>query len=276
MKVFEFRDRAWFGRTARGAWLAAWLLGAWSVPAIGHAAPAPGKGASAVTRADVPGLAVQVEAGVPDGEKVAGWVQDQGREALGQREPLEAGDVVQVVVDGGPYDYRLTIALSRREQPLDEAPTSIVCECSSDEMLAKVAEGIGAGADRLLELARIEREAAEQERLERAGTGTNDRQGRRMGPLGYAGIAGIVVGAGMVGGGIPLALRPLEIRGEPGSLELRSTRNAGIGLAAAGGAVLATGVALLVVDLVRHRERMTALVPTLGPQHAGVTFMRRF
>lgn len=279
MKAFENEA----GSRARG--VALWAaLGALAIPTGGLAAPASGGEPPATTAASassVPGLAVRVEPTVPDGEKLRGWVEDQGRAVLGERAPLEAGDLVSVAVTGGPWDYRVKVELVRRERPLDEQPPELVCECNSDELLKKVGEAIREGADRLAELERSEREAAAQnaqdEREERERAEPSDQERRpRMGPLGYAGIGAGVVGAGMLGAGIGLAVRPNEIRGEPGSLEIRSTRGAGIGLAATGGVVLAAGVALIVVDVVRRRGRATALVPTLSPQYAGLLVARRF
>jgi hypothetical protein len=282
MKQFEIEDGSW----ARGVVL--WvMLGAWSMPAEGVAAPISGgepPATAAASTSSVSGLAVKVEPTVPDGEKLRGWVEDQGRTALAERPPLEPGDFVRIVVAGGPWDYRVKIELVRRERVLGEQPGELVCECNSDELLKKVGDAIGEGVDRLAEIERREREAAAQnaqnaqeEREERERAELADGEsGPRMGPLGYAGIGGGVVGAGMLGAGIGLAVRPNEIRGEPGSLEIRSMRGAGIGLAATGGVVLAAGVALIVVDVVRRRGRSTALVPTLAPQYAGLVVARRF
>jgi hypothetical protein len=281
MKAFEIEGGAW----ARGVVL--WtVLGAWALPATGVAAPVSGGEPSATAPAtastsSVPGLAVKVEPTVPDGEKLRGWVEDQGRTVLAEHPPLEPGDVVSIVVSGGPWDYRVKVELVRRERLLDEQPGELVCECNSDELLKKVGEAIRAGAERLAEIERIEREAAAQnaqdEKAERERAEPADEERRpRMGPLGYAGIGAGVVGAGMLGVGIGLAVRPNEIRGEPGSLEIRSMRGAGIGLAATGGVVLAAGVALVVVDVVRRRGGSTALVPTFAPQYAGLVVARRF
>ena len=85
-----------------------------------------------------------------------------------------------------------------------------------------------------------------------------------------------MAGAGLTTAGVLLALRPKEIRGEPGNAEVRDLRGTGVGLATSGGIVLATGVAMLVVDLVVPRKRSLALVPLLRPRMAGVSLVRRF
>lgn len=281
MKALEIEGRS----RARGVVLWA-VLGVWSLPATGLGAPtsrgeAPANAPVAPSPSSVPGLAVQVEPTVPDGEKLRGWVEEQGRATLSEGPPLEPGDLVSLVVSGGPWDYRVKVELFRRERSLDEPPGELVCECSSDEMLKQVGEAIRAGAERLAEIAQVEREAAAQiarEEREEARRAEQADQGprRRVGPLGYAGIGASVVGAGVLGAGIVLATRPNQIRGEPGSLEIRSTRGAGIGLAVTGGAVLAAGVALVVVDVVRQRRRSTALVPVIAPRYAGLAVARAF
>lgn len=256
------------------------VLGGWWPAAMGFAAPSR-TGDDDAASSGVPNLLVWVEPGVPDGERVGGWVEERGAVVLREHQPaLGDEDLVRVAVRGGPYDYRIHIALLRSKRLLKEQLEVIVCECSSDEMLERVGEAIGEGARRLTDAAG-EEQAAEAEgqpaepepaRVETAG----DRKPRTLGAMGYAGIGVGVLGAGLVAAGIPLSLRADEIRGEPGSTSRYTTRPPGIGLAVGGGAALAVGITLVVVDVVRQRKSRVAVVPAVGRGQAGVSIAGRF
>jgi len=95
--------------------------------------------------------------------------------------------------------------------------------------------------------------------------------------MGSVGIGVAVLGAGLLGAGVPLALQPDEIRGGTGRMvERRSTYDLGIGMAAVGGVALLAGVSLHVVDVRRRRQRAVAVVPTLAPRNAGLIIAWRF
>lgn len=99
----------------------------------------------------------------------------------------------------------------------------------------------------------------------------DDRRDRR--PLRIAGWTALGVGLAGVGIGVGLAVldeHPMRSRcsGEnvdaAGHCKYRyDSLGAGIAVAAIGGAALATGVALVVVDRRKHRDRPVAIVPTL-------------
>jgi hypothetical protein len=265
------------------------LLGVWSLPATGGAAPAKGgaapeSGAEAdASPSRVPNLVVWVEPGVTDGERIGGWVEERGAVVLREHQPpLEPEDLVRVAVRGGPYDYQIHIALLRRKRLLEDQLDVIVCECSSDEMLDRVGEAIDAGARRLTDAGARERAEGAAEEQDEVPADVEpvesmkkeDRE--RLGAMGYVGIGVGVLGAGMMASGIPLTLRPDELRGEPGTLSMYSTRRSGIGLAVGGGVALAAGVALIVVDVVRHRKSRMAFAPAVGRGRAGVSIVGRF
>lgn len=274
----------------RGGRVIATLLVWLAMAATSTAAPGESESMTAAAYVDssVPGLAIRIEPTVPQGERIYGWIEERAQAVLGARaQPLEAEDVVRVAVRGGSYDYRVQIVLVRHGQLIAGQPAVLVCECGSDEMLEKVGEAIGAGADQLSAVAAEERAAAEraiaEEREERererqkAGGAVNERSGKvRLRPLGYAGIGVGVLGTGLLVAGIPLSLRPMEVREANDTYEGYTTRPAGISLAVVGSAVLTAGISLLVIDLVRHREPAVALVPAVGPRHAGLSVARKF
>lgn len=112
-------------------------------------------------------------------------------------------------------------------------------------------------------------------------------KGKAMGPLGYTGIALTVAGIGTgIGGGVLLARGEQQsLDGERGQLKVENFRPAGIGLAATGGALLVTGVALLIVDQTVGRKRRDreavqkahgSFAPTLGPDRVGISAIVRF
>ena len=247
-------------------------LGVWLVPASPRAAPAAEDDQASA-------LAVSTGDSLPQGDAVRGWVEERGQQVLAEREqPLGPEQRIRITIDGSPFDYRIEMEAVSGAQPLADQPQVLTCECGSDEMLERVGEAIVRAAQELEAAARAEREAAaeraraEAEESSPVAPVMEEDHPRRLGPMGYAGIGVGVLGAGAIAAGIPLALRPPDdIRGEPGQIELRSTRPVGIGLAIGGGVALAGGVALLVVDLVRHREQRVAVVPVMGPGAAGIS-----
>ncbi|MEM6992238.1 MAG: hypothetical protein AAF721_17135 [Myxococcota bacterium] len=101
-----------------------------------------------------------------------------------------------------------------------------------------------------------------------------DQGGKGLGTLGKAGIAVGVVGVAALVPGIVLAVLPPK---PLPNAEQRETTVPGIVLAAAGGAALVTGVALLVVDVTRaKKDRNARLLPSIGPRSAGLSLTGRF
>ena len=83
------------------------LLGGWLVPVVGVGAPSEDGGAvlgEGEIRSRVPNLAIWVEPGVPEGERIGGWVEERGAEVLREHEPaLASEDLIRVIVSGEPY-----------------------------------------------------------------------------------------------------------------------------------------------------------------------------
>lgn len=260
-------------------------LGFSLVPMLGFAAPdkeaQTSDAGEGITLQSVPGLVIWVDPKVSDGERVGGWVEERGAQVLRKHEPqLEPEDLIHVTVKGGAYDYQIHVALLRERHLLPDQPDVLVCECGSDEMLDRVGEAIDAGARRLTDAAAAERDAEDQLQgklpVQPQLPDDAKKKRQRLGALGYGGIGVSVLGAGVMGAGIALALRPDELRGDPGTLSTYTTRPPGIGLSVGGGVALAAGITLIVVDAVRHRKSRVALMPTVGSRMVVLSIARRF
>lgn len=102
-----------------------------------------------------------------------------------------------------------------------------------------------------------------------------DRPRARLSGLGRAGIGLLSVGVVGVGvGAVLVALPPTVDENDP--LYETTTRPPGFAVLGVGAAVLVSGVVMLAVDRKRTRARTTAIVPTLGPRLAAVTWRVRF
>lgn len=262
-----------------------------------HAAapPAPPTAPAVAIPADV--LRVDVEPGIDDAALLRGWIADRHPglpEAL--RDPAGThAQGIAVRIAGSTYDYRISVTAMRDGEPLGPLAEPTRCECTIEELLEQVDAGIEAAIEQLQAPApsppapsepappaasspEVVAPAPSPEPSPREPSPVRelDQRSRRLGPLGHAGIGVAVAGAGLSVAGIVLAVRPTQIRGEPGDVEIRDFRGGGLGLAVSGGVVLATGVALLVVDRVTARRRATAWVPVLRPGMVGVSIARRF
>lgn len=237
-------------------------------------------------------LRVEVEPGVDDAALLRGWIADRHpslRQALRDPEGPHA-QWIAVRIAGSTYDYRVHVTAMRDGEPLGTAAEPTRCECTSEELLERVDAGIDASIEQLhaptpsepVPHAVAAPGAAPAPSPGRSPPGPSparselDPSSRRLGSLGQAGIGVAVAGAGLTVAGIMLAVRPRQIRGEPGNVETRDFRGSGLGLVVSGGLVLATGVALLVVDRVAARRRATAWVPVLRPGMVGLSIVRRF
>lgn len=108
-----------------------------------------------------------------------------------------------------------------------------------------------------------------------SGSPATDAGRAPLGVLGKTGLALIAMGVAGAGvGAVLVALPPKVDQADP--LYETNYRPPGLATLASGAAVLVTGVVLLVVDRRRARSRTTALVPTLGPSAAGITWSGRF
>jgi len=262
-------------------------------PATSIAAPVASETVLASPTTDwvVPGVTIEVDRAMQEDQRIRGWVEDQARAVFERRgAPLGPDDEIRLSVSGELFDYGIRIELLQHDMLLDDQPDAIVCECGTDEMLERVAEAIDAGADRLAQVKPMERGVGEASPTDVTGPvplpapqrGTE----RRISGLGVAGAVLTGIGGGAVVGGIVMmALGP---RALPNAIESeRNWRPPGMATLIAGGAVLAAGVSMVVVDVARcrktdaprrcrHRDEGLAVGPALQAGGGGVSIVGRF
>lgn len=231
-------------------------------------------------------LQVDVDSSIEDAPLIPEWIAARNSHLVDGPFELRAEEQwLAVEISGATYDYRVSVAVMRNGKPVAAAePTP--CECSNEELLLFVDEAIASAVASLRQAPaeRLTTEAAPRAALpierphEVESAVQKKRSGSvgRLGLLGYGGIGAGTVGLGMMVGGVSLALRPDQIRGEAGQLVTRSTRGAGIGLAVAGGIALAGGLGVLVLDAIRSRERTLAVAPTATHSQVGMAILGRF
>lgn len=225
-------------------------------------------------------IRVDVAPTIADAELYPGWIYNRNPE-IEQDFPEASGHEqwIAVVLEGETYDYRVRVTAMRDGEPVGTAKEFVACECTNDELMGLVDEGI---ADALEQLRVLPAETATDDVGEPAVAAIDEDPAkvdrpRRLGPLGYTGIGLVVLGAGALAGGIPLALREPtpNLAGESdagtATLTLVSTRPPGIAMAVGGGAVLLAGAALLIADRVKRRSATAVVVPTVGPRLVGAS-----
>jgi hypothetical protein len=100
---------------------------------------------------------------------------------------------------------------------------------------------------------------------------------KKIGPMGIAGIASLATGTGLLAAGIPLALAPDRVRPAGDIVERRSTRPTGLALASVGSVLIAAGVVLTTIDVIRRKkQRRAAFVPYVAPTGVAVSMEVRF
>lgn len=289
-------------RARLGARLVGTMLGAALVLASGTAWGSSREGlvVSGPATASAPsgGVEVVVDAAVTNAATTRGWIEERAARALAALEPpLAAGDLVRIEVRGGPFDYRISLALLRNGAaiPAEDQPGELECACSSDEMLEAVAAAIEDAARKLAEVAERERKAAEEEAQRRreaeeeeARRREDERKrreaelaaGYRPSKLGYAGVGTLLTGTAFTIGGIVMMRQRPQLVNQWQAHE-RDWTIPGRTLLGIGVTAMTTGLTILIVDAVRcRRDRSrcgpttTAWMPAHGrwaAQHGGGT-----
>jgi hypothetical protein len=182
------------------------------------------------------------------GDVLGELLQTRGEEVLREAAVVEAHDeadpVVLVKVEPlpGTAGYRCAYELRRDGEVIDGTQASSECRLCTD---AELSDQVAAAIARLVP--KLPRTGAEPVPPPRAGATTVDRDPNAwvIGGMGQAGIGVSVIGAAVLGVGLGLAI---------GGGDRGAIRVSGIGTAAAGGALLITGVVLLAVDRTRSRR----------------------
>jgi hypothetical protein len=182
-----------------------------------------------------------------------------------------------IEVAGEKFAYKVKLVVER--DGVVDAPVEISCECTQDELLAKVREGVDGRTDAL----RGDAAAVP------VGPSTDppqdppdvpypeDDKPKPLGGMGKGGIASLVIGAAALGTGIGFVVVGEREREGDSERDVETTdfRPPGYALIGVGAAAIITGVVLLVVDR-KRAKRSTAFAPWFGRGVAGVAVGGRF
>ncbi|MBL4683326.1 MAG: hypothetical protein JKY37_01960 [Nannocystaceae bacterium] len=238
-----------------------------------------------------PATSLEVDASaLPDGEVTQDLVtrlldeqtqtlQESGIEVVEQTE--QPGHTIRVRVrrygERGVH-YEATVALLGDPEGTLKAERTLKCElCRDAELVARVREEVTRLSGRILYDTHDEAEAdGPQEPRTPRPPQPVDKDVGPIGILGGIGIGALVLGVGGLSAGIPLALKPDEVRGSAGNRELKNSKPAGRALLGVGSVLLVTGAIMLAVDVSKRKKRRTALLPSLTPHQVAFVFSTRF
>ena len=216
-------------------------------------------------------VVVSTEDGMLMGDDHRDWVEMKASRVLDELPPLSDGDHIVVEVGGVVGQYKLAVTPYHDGQPVVELRDPFDCPCTTEELLNKVAEQVEVAVEELAKLAEAERDAAaleerQRERREAAAAWRRQQEAdrarremlsaRRYRPktLGWGGILASGLGGGLLVGGIVLTARAHGPATGSDMLDAADLRPGGYALMGIGGAVLATGLGLLIVDYVRCQK----------------------
>lgn len=266
------------------------------LPATAAKAAVHGSSASTATAWSQPAVRLTVETSSmgDEAESTRAWVLRDGAVKLAAAGVNVSEDAagLEVRVSVRPKELGYVVAVEIWEDGA-EAPVMTrgpsECETCTRTEVVKVIEGELAWAGGWLAnqpLAETAGEAsaeepdAEETAVEPASPAP-DGLGRRrtLHALGWAGVGVATVGLGTLVGGLVVALRPYEARGEPGDYQvpkLEHPQHLGWALFGVGAAATIGGVVMLALDLEKNRARKIAAGPWLGRQTAGLWVRRSF
>ncbi len=240
-------------------------------------------------------LTVDTSAMGDEAETTRAWVLRDGAvklAAAGIDVKEDAADV-DVRVSVRPKDLGYTVTLEIWENGA-KAPVMTrgpqVCEACTRTEVVKLIEHELAWAGGWLSSPARGDETSEDTAQELVGTdrevesdsstaSTADGRRPRLHALGWAGVGVAAVGVGALTGGLVVALRPYEAKGEPGDYQVPSFEHPQrVGWAMVGiGAVAAVGGAVMIVfDLEKNRTRKLSAGPWLDRQAGGLWVRRSF
>lgn len=202
-----------------------------------------------------PTLEVDLDPTIPDASSLAEWILADGTQALAELPPAPSRrGTVRVSVSGSLYDYDVTIT-ALREGSTVEPTTTWSCECTNDDLLARLRADIQTAARSL------------------------DPPPAPLPPspkpaLGFHGKLGL----GLLGGGAAVTIVGLSLTaaGEPGD----GRRKGGVPTLVVGVAALTAGMTLVVLDhrraRGRHAHARVGIVPLVGRRAGYLGLAGRF
>jgi hypothetical protein len=183
------------------------------------------------------------------------------------------------------FEYAIRVVLDPSKS-LDNAPVLKTCRgCMTDQLVEATMEAVRKAIERKeareLKMPDPEPEPEPEQPAPPADDSPRDTgptPSRGLGPMGWGGVAALAVGVASVAtGGAFLGLG--ERRPADDKSQFRDFRPSGYGLLGVGGALVITGVALIVVDRVRAKRRSgrsAVVAPVLAPDSAGFAISGRF
>ena len=240
-------------------------------------------------------LTVDASAMGDEAESTRAWVLRDGTVTLaaaGIDVKEDAADV-DVRVSVRPKDLGYTVTLEIWEDGA-KAPAMTrgpqVCEsCTRTEVVKLIEHELAWAGGWLSNQARGDGadEGAEQEAVgtdrevesDSSRSNTKAGPGRRLHALGWAGVGVGTVGLGALTGGLVVALRPYEAKGEPGDYEvpfLEHPQRVGWAMVGLGAVAAVGGAVMIVLDLKKDRARKLSVGPWLDRQAGGLWVRRSF
>ena len=241
-------------------------------------------------------LRVTVASEIVDADLIPGWIAERNSRINEQVPSFEEHEQwIAVDVAGATYDYRITVIPMRDGVAVGAKPPPAACACNSEKLLMLIDEQIARAVEQLQtapiepepEIAPIE-PLVESETTSEPEPPPSPPDRRRISGLGITGAIATSLGASAVVGGVVMMAMKSDVLPDAILTERYLRYPGGITLAA-GGAVLAAGVTMLVVDVIQcrksdapHRcERRNGksnleVGPTFGARSGGVTLFGRF
>lgn len=226
--------------------------------------------APTLARAATPvALEVELDPSIPEASALSEWIAHEGTSALTELEPSdERRGTVRVSVTGALYEYAVSIAAMRD----DGSPPEVdawACECTHDELLARIHTGVVAAAQALDPPTSVVAPS-----LPPPSPPGPFEDLRLRGKLGLGLMAGgaatAVVGIALLGAGKKSWPAPDDVA----QRDFKDYRILGVPTLVVGVGVLAAGAALYVLDRRRARgpSGMARLRPLVlvGPQTLGL------
>lgn len=253
-------------RSTRLAW---GVLLALACPGAHAGMLAPEDAAASSARAEDDILRVSVAPEIVDASLIPGWI-DQRNQRLEEQVPRLEGHQqwIAVNVAGGTYDYRVTVTPMRDGVAVGFVPPPATCACTSEKLLALVDEQIARAIEQLQTAPLQEQEQEpttvpppvappiEAQSTSEPPPSSPAPKRRRISGLGAAGAVATGLGASAVVGGIVMTGLGRANLTDAIDAE-RNWRFPGVVTLAVGGAVLATGVSMLVADIIQCRKADT-------------------
>ncbi len=264
-----------------------------AAPSVAAAAPGPTIAAT-VAGSETPAAAVNPQAvldvdvalGESDGEILGKRLQAEATTALGESDVdiVQGAAVSKITVEvrwDDDENHAITVRVTNRGEATEVVEGSpFICDaCGENELITKIREVVPACVP-LLAVQQTSPEPVVDPPPGGDDPGPEDRSTKRpLKAIGKAGIALMAVGVGGVAGGaVMLALgeRADPNPPDPSNPETTDFRPPGIAVLAVGGALLLTGVGLLVADRVSAKKHSAVVAPAIGPRFTGLAISARF